>query len=178
MEYTAGWKKLCANLGMGWEQLGRRWDGKQSGREQDALRRDDRRRGQKTTTERVGKSRSGTWFTVSVPSRSRPDHFFPSRLLPRVSLPLTCTWVRRGLDGPTCSESLPEGTCHFEPPEHVPRTSVRAKLAPWCPGGLPACHRAESTRKDPRPEEPKMPKCQKNAFIHINILGTWNGAMI
>ena len=32
-------------------------------------------------------------------------------------------WICMGLDGSTCSESLPEGTCHFEPPEHVPRTS-------------------------------------------------------
>ena len=29
-------------------------------------------------------------------------------------------------------------------------------LAPWCTGGLHACLRAESTRKDPRPEEKKM----------------------
>ena len=70
-----------------------------------------------------------------------------------------------GLDGPTCSESLPVGTCDFEPPEYVPWTSARVKLAPRCPGGLPACHGAESTRKDPRPEEKKMSKCQKNTFI-------------
>ena len=58
------------------------------------------------------------------------------------------------------------GTCDFEPPEHVPRTSARAKLAPSGPRGLPACHGAESTRKDPRPEEKNMPKCQKNTFIN------------
>ena len=26
------WEKMCVNVGMGWEQLGRRWDGKQSER--------------------------------------------------------------------------------------------------------------------------------------------------
>ena len=31
------------------------------------------------------------------------------------------------LDGFTCSESLPKRTRHFEPPEHVPRTSARAQ---------------------------------------------------
>ena len=71
-----------------------------------------------------------------------------------------------------CSESLPERTHHFEPPEEVPRTSARAQtcVGPGVgPGGLPACHGAESTRKDPRPEERKMPKGQKNPFIHICI---------
>ena len=80
-----------------------------------------------------------------------------------------CTWVYMGLDGSTCSESLPERTCHFEPPEHVPRTSARAQTCVRGPDGLPACHGAESTRKDPRPEERKMPKGQKNPFIHICI---------
>ena len=70
-------------------------------------------------------------------------------------------------DGSTCSESLPEGTCHYEPPEHVPRTSARAHTCTQCPGGLPACHGAESTRKDPRPEEKNMPKCQKT---HLYIV--------
>ena len=83
---------------MRWKQLGRQWDGKQSGREQgtlrrdgkqsgrnqDTLRRDGRRWEQTTTTGTVGKSRSGTkHHTVS---RSRPGHIFPSRLLPRVAL--------------------------------------------------------------------------------------------
>ena len=76
-----------------------------------------------------------------------------------------------GLDGSTCSECPPVVTCDFEPPDHVPRTSARAHtcnvvtLVPWCSGGLPACLRAESTRKDPRPEEKKMPMCKKNTFI-------------
>ena len=81
----------------------------------------------------------------------------------------TCTWVCRGLDGSTCSEPLPERTCHFEPPEHVPRTSARAQTCVRSPGGLPACHGAESARKDPRPEEKKMPKGQKTHLYMYNI---------
>ena len=80
---------------------------------------------------------------------------------------LTCTWVCRGLDGSTCSESLPEWTCDFQPPEHMPRTSARAQTCVRGPGGLPACHGAESTRKDPRQEEKKMLKGQKNTFTYI-----------
>ena len=64
-------------------------------------------------------------------------------------------WVCMGLDGSTCSESLPERTCHFQPPEHVPLTSAGAQTCVLGPGGLPVCHGAESTRKDPRPEEKK-----------------------
>ena len=70
------------------------------------------------------------------------------------------------LDGSTCSESLPERTCHFEPPEHVPRTSTRAQTCVRGPGGLPACHGAESTRKDPRPEKKKTPNGQNNTFLY------------
>ena len=72
-----------------------------------------------------------------------------------------------GLDGSTCSDSLPERTCHFEPPEHVPRTSARTQTCVRGPGGLPACHGVESTGKDPRPEEHKMPKGQKYTFIYM-----------
>ena len=72
-----------------------------------------------------------------------------------------------GLDGSTCSESLPERTCHFESPEHVPRASARAQTCARGPGGLPACHGAESTRKGPRPEEKQMPKGQKDTFIRM-----------
>ena len=71
------------------------------------------------------------------------------------------------LDGFTCSESLPKRTRHFEPPEHVPRTSARAQTCVRGPGGLLACHGAVSTRKDPRPEEKEMPMGQKNTFIYI-----------
>ena len=54
---------------------------------------------------------------------------------------------------------------HFEPPEHVPQTPARAQTCVRGPGGLPACHGAESTRKDPRPEQKKMPKSQKKTYI-------------
>ena len=40
-----------------------------------------------------------------------------------------CTWVCMGLDGSTWSECFPERTCHFDPPEHVPRTSVGAQIS-------------------------------------------------
>ena len=43
----------------------------------------------------------------------------------------------------------PQSTCHG------PRAGPT--LSPWCLGGLPACPGAESTRKDPRTEEKKMP---------------------
>ena len=74
-----------------------------------------------------------------------------------------------GLDGSTRSESLPEGTCHFEPLEHVPRTSARAQTCVRSPSGLSACHGAESMNKDPRPREKKMPKGQKNTYVYIHI---------
>ena len=76
-------------------------------------------------------------------------------------------WVCVGLDGSICSEFLPERTCHFEPPEHMPRTSARAQTCVWGPDGLPVCHGAESTRKDPRPEEKKMSKGEKNTFVYL-----------
>ena len=72
-----------------------------------------------------------------------------------------CTWVCMGLDGSTWSECFPERTCHFDPPEHVPRTSVGAQTCVWGPCGLPVCYGAKNTRKDPRPEEKKMPKGEK-----------------
>ena len=50
-----------------------------------------------------------------------------------------CTWVCMGLDDSTCSEFLPEGTCHFKPTEHVPWTSARAQTCARGPGGVPAC---------------------------------------
>ena len=60
----------------------------------------------------------------------------------------------------TCSESFPE---------HVPRTSARAQTCARGPGGLAACHGAESTRIDPRREEKKVPKCLKKTVIHSTI---------
>ena len=53
------------------------------------------------------------------------------------------------------------GTCHFEPPEHMPRTSARVQTCALYPGVLSAFYGAESTRKDPRPEEKKCPSAKK-----------------
>ena len=93
-----------------------------------------------------------------------------SRILKNIRIPsdilFTCAWVCMHLDGSTCSECLPERTCHFQPPEHVPRTSAGAQTCVLGPGGLTVCHGAESTRNDPRPEEIKMPKGEKNIFIY------------
>ena len=62
----------------------------------------------------------------------------------------------------------PRADVPLRTPEHVTRTSARAQTCVWGPGGLPVCHRAESTRKDPRPEEKKMPKGEKaHFFIYI-----------
>ena len=76
---------------------------------------------------------------------------------------LTCTWLCMRLDGSTYSECLPERTGGSEPSEHVPRTSGKVQTCVRDPGGLPACHGAESTRKDPRP------KAKKNAERLQNI---------
>ena len=75
-------------------------------------------------------------------------------------------WVCMDLDGSTCSECLPERTCHFQPPEHVPRTSTGAQTCVWGPCGIPVCHGAESTTKDPRPEEKKMSNSEENNFLY------------
>ena len=74
--------------------------------------------------------------------------------------------VCMGMDGSTRSECLPEWTCHLNPPEHVPRVSARAQTCVLGPTGLPVWHGAESTKIDPRPEEKKMPKSEKNTFIY------------
>ena len=48
---------------------------------------------------------------------------------------VVCTWVCMGLDGSTCSECLPERTCHFEPPEPCHGPLPGPKLAYWVPAG-------------------------------------------
>ena len=83
-----------------------------------------------------------------------------------------------GLDGSTCSECLPERTCHFQPPEHVPRTSAGAQTCVWGPGGLPVCHGAESTRKDPRPEKKikfrRVKKTHSYIYIYVYKVPLWD----
>ena len=71
------------------------------------------------------------------------------------------------LDGSTCSECLPERTRHFQSPEHVPRTSRRTQISVWSLDGLPVRHGAESTKKNPWPEERKMPKGEKIIFLYV-----------
>ena len=101
-------------------------------------------------------------------------HSNPRYHMSRRTFFLTCTWVCVHLDGSTCSESFPEGTCHVEPPEQVPRTSARAQTCARGLGGLPVCHGVESTRKDPRPEEKKMPRWAKKTHLYIVIYFKYN----
>ena len=58
---------------------------------------------------------------------------------------------------------------HFEPPEHVPRTSARAHTCTQCSRGPPACPAPDSKRKDRRAEEQKMPMSGKLHVILSNI---------
>ena len=51
------------------------------------------------------------------------------------------------------SDFKPQRTCHGPP-----------VLAPQCSRGPPACPATESTRKDPRAEEQKMPMCKIRQF--------------
>ena len=101
-------------------------------------------------------------------SRSQISHE-PSHIL------LTSAWVCRGLGGPTCSECLPEETCHFEPPEHVPRTSASAQICARGPCGFPACRGAESTRK--RPAARRAKKCRsakkEHSYSKVHIIVIW-----
>ena len=52
-----------------------------------------------------------------------------------------------GLDGSTCSESLPVGTC--QPTEHVPRTSARAQTYAVVSGRDPCVPRSREREKKP-----------------------------
>ena len=54
----------------------------------------------------------------------------------------------------------PQNTCHGPRPG--------PKLAPWCPGGLSACHGVDSTRKDPRLEEKKCRSAKAHLYIVIH----------
>ena len=74
----------------------------------------------------------------------------------------------RGLDGSTCSECLPEGTCEFEPPERVPWTSARAKLAPGIQAGSKRATEPRARETTPAGRE-KMPMGQKT-HLYIVVL--------
>ena len=75
----------------------------------------------------------------------------------RRTLFLSCTWVCMGLDGSTCSELFPVGTCHFEPPEQP--CAVMSGRAPCVPLSREHEERPATGRE-------KMSKCQKNTFVH------------
>ena len=73
-----------------------------------------------------------------------------------------CAWM--DLIAQNASPWLLASFCDFEPPEHVPRTAVRAHTctAVFTRGScVPA---TESTRNDPRAEEQKMPMCNQTPF--------------
>ena len=78
-------------------------------------------------------------------------------------------WVCMGLDGSTCSASLPEGTCHFEPPEHVPRTSARAYTCAVVFRRAPCVPRGREHEKRPAAGREKMPKCEKCINVYMVI---------
>ena len=60
---------------------------------------------------------------------------------------------------PVLATLNPQSTCHGPRPGPT--------LAPWCTGGLLACPGAENTRKDPRPDEKKMPMCIKTRLYMV-----------
>ena len=86
---------------------------------------------------------------------------------------LTCIWVRMPwmarwhvLRIPPHGYSPFFATLNLQSTCRGPRPGPT--LAPWSSGGLPACPGAESTSKDPRPEEQKNTDVQKkHTFIHI-----------
>ena len=55
----------------------------------------------------------------------------------------------------------PQSTCHGPRPGST--------LAPSCPGGLPACPGAESTRKDPRRQDKKNADVKKSTSNHSHV---------
>ena len=62
----------------------------------------------------------------------------------------------------------PQGTCHG------PRSGP--KLTPWDPGGLPACHGAESTRKT-RGRKRKKCRSAKKTHLYVVIQGSPSGCV-
>ena len=76
---------------------------------------------------------------------------------------LTCTWVCMGLDGSTCSECLHVVTCDFEPPEQVPRTSVRAHTCAVVFGRAPCVPRSREHQ-----QRPAAGCAKKTTHVHRN----------
>ena len=84
-------------------------------------------------------------------------------------IPVTCKWVCMGLDGSTCSESLPVGTCHFEPPDHVPRTSARIRTCAVVSGRAPCVPRSREHEKRPATGREKNAEVPKKTRLYVYI---------
>ena len=95
------------------------------------------------------------WHSRSQISHEPSDIFLP------------CTWVCMGLDGSTCSESLPLGTCDFGPPEHVPRTSARAHTCAVVFRRAPCVPRSREHEKRPAAGREKNAKVPKKTHLYI-----------
>ena len=86
-------------------------------------------------------------------------------------------YVRVGLHGPGWLYVLGISP-RADVPLSTPRargtdTSAGAQTCVWGPAGLPVCHGAESTRKDPRPEEKKRGRVkQTDLYIYIYVQGS------
>ena len=89
---------------------------------------------------------------------------------------LTCTWVCRCLGGSTCSESLPERTCDFEPPEQVPRTSARAKNLRAGSGRTPCVPWSREHQERPAAGREKNAEGPKK-HIYIFVQGSPSGCV-
>ena len=69
------------------------------------------------------------------------------------------------LDGSTCSESLPYQTCHFETPEHVPRTTAQGLHLDAGSGQAPCVPRSREHEERPVAVTGKSTEGQNNTFI-------------
>ena len=76
------------------------------------------------------------------------------------------TWVCMGLDGSTCSESLPERTCHFEPHSTCHGPWLGPKLA--C-GVRTGSLRATEPRARGKTRGRKRKRCRRAKKTHIYI---------
>ena len=82
---------------------------------------------------------------------------------------LTCTLVCMGLHSSNCSESLAVGTCHCEPPEHVPRTLARAQTCAVVSGRAPYVPRSREHEKRPAAGREKKCRCAKKTHVYMVI---------
>ena len=83
---------------------------------------------------------------------------------------LTCTWVYMGLDGFTCSESLPVGTWHFEPRARATDLGQGPNLTPLRAGSLRATE--PRARDKTRARKRKKIRSAKKTHLYIVIPGS------